>query len=74
MADVPPQMSIDALNTATPYLADLYIYRQCTYTYGRCTPPKLSIDALNTTTPYLADLYKYIDMHIYLWQMHPPIN
>ena len=36
------QSSIDALNTATPNLAhlmaDLYIYRQCTYSNGRWTP------------------------------------
>ena len=39
----PPQSSIDALITATPNLAhlmaDVYIYRQCTYTHGRWTPP-----------------------------------
>ena len=38
----PSHLSIDALNTATPNLAhlmaDLYIYRQCTYTHGRWTP------------------------------------
>ena len=44
LADLPPsQLSIDALNTATPNLADL-------------PPSQLSIDALNTATPYLADL------------------
>ena len=62
MADGPPhQLSIDALNTATPNLADyiyIYIYiEQCTYTYGRLTPLQLSIDALHTTTPNVADLY-----------------
>ena len=39
----PSQLSIDALNTATPNLADL-------------PPGQLSIDALNTATPNLADL------------------
>ena len=42
MADGSPQLSIVALNTTTPNLADLslYIYReQCTYTYGRIKPP-----------------------------------
>ena len=42
MADEPSQLSIDALNTTTPNLthlmADLYIYRQYTYTHGRWTP------------------------------------
>ena len=38
MADGPPsQSSIDALNTTTPNLADIYI-GQCTYTHGRLTP------------------------------------
>ena len=42
----PCQLSIDALNTATPNLADLL-----------ADPPhQLSIDALNTATPNLADL------------------
>ena len=37
--DPPVNLSIDALNTATPNLADLYIYiEQCTYTHGRLTP------------------------------------
>ena len=46
MADLPHsigQLSIDALNTATPNLADL-------------PPDESSIDALNTVTPNLADL------------------
>ena len=51
----PLQLSIDALNTATPDMADLmadpYIYiEQCTYTYGRLTP-QLSIDLCKTITP-----------------------
>ena len=40
--NIPSQSSIDALNTATPNLAD-------------GTPSQLSIYALNTTTPNLAD-------------------
>ena len=38
----PSQSSIDALNTATPNLADLYIYiyiEQCIYDHGTLTPP-----------------------------------
>ena len=66
--ELPRQLSIDALNTATPnfahLMADLYIYRQCTYTHGRWNPPRqLSIDVLNTDTPnfahLMADLYIY---------------
>ena len=53
------QSSIDALNSTTPNLAhpmaDLSIYRQCTYTQGRLTP-QLSIDASITATPNLAHL------------------
>ena len=59
MADGPPsQSSIDALNTTTPNLADLYKYRTM-YIYP-CqieTSSQLSIDALNTAAPNLADLY-----------------
>ena len=52
----PSQLSIDALNTTTPNMADLADIVHCTYMYGRCTPHQSSIDALNTTTPNLADL------------------
>ena len=38
----PPQLTIDALNTATPNLAD-------------GPPNQMSIDALNTAIPILAD-------------------
>ena len=46
MAELPPQLGTDALNTATPNLADLLAD----------LPPESSIDALNTVTPNLADL------------------
>ena len=40
MADGPPcQLSIDALNTATPNLAGLTDIAQCTYMHDRRTPP-----------------------------------
>ena len=52
----PHEVSIDALNTATPNLADLADIAQCTYMHGRSTPHEVSIDALNSTTPNLADL------------------
>ena len=38
--DPPGQLSIDALNTATPNLAQL-MTEQCTYTYGRWTPQSI---------------------------------
>ena len=56
MYPLPPQSSIDALNIATPNLADLL---------AALPIHQLSIDALNTATPNLADL-----VQIY-WQMYP---
>ena len=42
MADWPPsQLSIDALNTATPNLAYLADIAQCTYMHGRLTPQSI---------------------------------
>ena len=63
----PSQLSIDALNTATPNLADLmadlppiiehrcleYHYTKLDRSTGRSTPSQLSIDTLNTATPNL---------------------
>ena len=60
MADLPPQLSIDALNNITPNLADLPQICQQIY-------PQSSKNALNTFTPNLADL-------IYgrsAWQIYP---
>ena len=52
------QLSINTLNTTTPNLADLYIYRTMhIYLWQINSPLQSSIDALNTTTPNLADLY-----------------
>ena len=45
-----PQLSIDALNTATPNLSDLF------RSASRSPPYQSNIDALTTTTPNLADL------------------
>ena len=62
--DYPPvKLSIDALNTATPNLADLGFIAQCTYMNGRPTPSQLSIDALHTTTPNLEDIAQCTYMH-----------
>ena len=58
----PCQLSIDALNTTTPNLADLYVYNNAyiqIYIYidiYRLTPSHSSIDAFNTATPNLAHL------------------
>ena len=49
----PQQLSIDALNTTTPKLADLPDIVQCTYMHGRLTPPiQLSIDLCKAITPH----------------------
>ena len=67
---IPHQLSIDALNTATPNLADLppsMEHRCLEYCYtklSRSTPSQLSVDALNTTTLNLVDLLADL----------PPIN
>ena len=46
--DPPSELSIDALNTATPHLADKP-------TLADGPPSESSIDALNTAMPNLAD-------------------
>ena len=51
--DPPSQSHIDALNTATPKLADLL---------ANLPPSQLSIDALNTTTPNMVDLLAQISV------------
>ena len=39
MTDLPPhEVSIDALNTTTPNVADLADIAQCTYMHGRLIP------------------------------------
>ena len=64
MADVPThKLSIDALNTVTPYLAVVYKYIDNHIYLLQIPPNQLSRDALNTATSYLADLYT---MHIVL--------
>ena len=67
MADLlPSQLSIDALHTTTPNLADLADIAQCTYMHGRSTPHEVSIDALNTTTTnwaHLADIAQWTYMY-----------
>ena len=67
LADLPPQLSIDALNTITPNLADLP--QICWQIY----PLQLSIDAVNTVTSNLADLPhkpKPTPASAYEWQFH----
>ena len=68
----PLQSNIDALDTATPnlaqLLADLCIYKKCTYTY---VPLQLSINVLHTATPTARSR----TMHIYRRQIDPlPVN
>ena len=74
--DSPGQLSIDALNTTTPNLADLSIYlsislslsiyiyiyiEQCTYSYGRLTP-------LTIKHRYLEYHYTKLSRSIYIEQ------
>ena len=61
MAHCPLQLSMDALNTATPNLADLV------RSTGRSLCLKKYIDALNTATPNLADIYIYIYIYVYIY-------
>ena len=76
MADRPPiQLSIDALNSTTPNLADLADIAQCTYTHGRLTPLLQSnIDALHTATPNLVDIVQCSYIHGRLIPSPPPIE
>ena len=60
---IPHQLSIDALNTITPNLADLL----ANLIFGRSTPHQSSINALNTITPNLADLI----FGRSAWQIYP---
>ena len=53
----PSQSNIDALNTTTSNLADLYRYRTIDIYLWQITPLQSSIYALNTTTPNLANVY-----------------
>ena len=63
----PLQLSIDALNTATPHLADVV------RSTGRSLPLKKH-RCLEHATPNLADLYIKRTMHIYPWQIDTPNN
>ena len=53
----PSQSSIDALNTTTPNLADLHIYRTMHIYLWQITPLQSSIYAINTITPNVAHIY-----------------
>ena len=52
----PLQSSIDALNTTTQNLADLYIYNNAYIPMADWPPSQSSIDSFNTATPNLAHL------------------
>ena len=82
----PSQLSIGALNTTTPNLADgppSIKHRCLEYCYtklGSWTPCQSTIDVLNTTTPNLADghpvneaLMSWIPLH-QTWHMDTPVN
>ena len=69
MADLPPsQLSIDALNTDTPNLADLADIAQCTYMHGRLPPQSIEHRCLEY---HYNKCGRYSTMHIYAWQTYP---
>ena len=72
--DSPSQSSIDALNTAAPNLADLADIAQCTYMHGRSNPQSIEHRCLKYHYTKLAISSRYSTMHIYAWQMDPPVN
>ena len=76
MADVPThKMSIDALITITPYLADVYKYIDThIYLWQMYPPNQLSRNALNIITSYLADLYIYRQCTYTYGRCTPTIN
>ena len=69
MADGPPQLSIDALNTTAPNLADLYI-EQCIYTHGQLTSPIEHRCLEYHCTKLGRSIYR--TMHIYPWPIDLP--
>ena len=72
MADwLPSQSSIDALNTATPNLADLADIAQCTYMHGRSTPQSIEHRCLEYCYTKLGRSSRYSTMHIYAGQIYP---
>ena len=72
--DPPGQLSIDALHTPTPNLADLADIAQCTYMHGRLTPWSIEHRCLAYCYTKLGRSHKYSTMHIYVWQIDPPVN
>ena len=60
------QLSIDALHTATPNLADLEDIAQCTYTHGRLTPPPPPIKHRSLENHYTKYI-SYIAKCIYIY-------
>ena len=69
--ELPSQLSIDALNTATPNLADLADIAQCTYMHGRLTPQSIEHRCLEYHYTKLSRSSRYSTMHIYAWQIWP---
>ena len=68
------QLSIDALNTTTPNLADLADIAQCTYTHGRLTTQSIKHRCLEYCYTKLDRSSRYSTMHIYTWQIDYPVN
>ena len=69
----PSQLSMDALNTATPNLADLEDIAQCRYLPGRLTPSLQLINnrCLEYCYTKLGRSRRYSTMQIYAWQIDP---
>ena len=67
----PNQSSIDALNIATPNLADLADIAQCTYMHGRPTPQSMEHRCLEYHYTKLDRYSRYSTIHIYTWQTYP---
>ena len=65
---------MDALNTATPNLADLEDIAQCRYLPGRLTPSLQLINnrCLEYCYTKLGRSRRYSTMQIYAWQIDPP--
>ena len=74
--DPPSQSSIDALKTATPNFADLTAdIAQCTYMDGRSTLQSIEHRCLEYCYTKLGrSCSRYSTMHIYAWQIDPPVS
>ena len=69
--DPPSQLSIDALNTTTPNLADVADIAQCRYMHGRSTPQSIKHRCPEYCYTKLGRSSRYNTIHIYTWQIYP---